>query len=316
MEETKLPPSVSVALQDFRALDRANRLRAQVFEDSLRLVIDVLEGEPVAILKGTDYAYRFYPAPHLRPRQDIDILVPRDRAAGVQERLRKAGFKQHYLAGAIGRLPSYHEVEFEIGKATLDVHHSFIQRSRNRVDYAGVWKRMKPWSGFDSRLFQLDDVDALLYHAINMSSEEFSNPSFRHLDLWLMLRHKEDILPAAVSRAHQWRTTRPLYGALRQASRYFPEMQTPAVEKAMCELLPRRARAFLDRRVLPDPWLPGKSGRARHLWRKFWLIDDSLHRTWFALYHVYAVVAGKLLELRDRTAPSQPGKSMRTEVEE
>jgi hypothetical protein len=300
-EAASMPPVVSRAAHAFQALDRSNRLRASVFEDSVRKVLDILDGEQLIILKGTDYAYRLYPAPHLRPRQDVDVLVPRERVREITWRLKKEGFRQHFPAGAVARVRAYHEAVFVIGNATLEVHHSFIQRTRNRIDYAGVWSRVKPWSGFDRRLFQLDEIDALIYHAINMSTDQFSNPMFRHLDFWLMLHDRQQILPAAVARARTWATTRALYGALRQASRYFPEMKTPAVEEAMSQLIPRRTQAFLDRHVLPDPWRPRKRyGRVGQLWRKLWLIDDSFHRASFALYHGYAVIAGKLLELRDQ----------------
>ena len=306
LSEASLPPAVARAAAKFQALDRTNRLRVRVFEDSLKELAALLADEPIIVLKGTDYAYRLYSAPHLRPRQDIDILVRRDHAAAITLRLRQAGFKLHYPAGAVSRVPAYHEAVFEVGNATIEVHHSFVQRARNRVDYEGVWNRAKPWSGFDSRLLQLDDVDALIYHSINMNSDQFATPLFRHLDVWLMLRDREDILPAAVARAREWATRRALYGALRQTSRYFEELRTPAVENAMQELLPRRTRSFLDRHVLPDPWRPRRRyGRAGQLWRKFCLIDDGLLRGAFALYHVYAVVAGKLLEIQDSRSASR-----------
>jgi hypothetical protein len=303
LAELSLPPAVLAATRKLQALERTNVLRAKVFEESLRMVADRLDGERIIVLKGTDYAYRFYPAPHLRPRQDIDILVPRERAAAVNASLKMAGFRQHFKAGAVSRLPTYHEAVFEVGNATVEVHHSFIQRARNRIDYDGVWKRAKTWSGFEPRLLRLDDVDCLLYHAINMGSDQFSSPIFRHLDVWLMLRNREDILPAAVSRAREWATSRALYGALRQTSRYFRDFQTPRIEEAMEQLLTRQTRAFLDRRVLIDPWMPRiRYGRAGQLWRKFWLIDNPLHRAAFAFYHVYALIAGKVLELRDQRA--------------
>jgi len=300
MAEQSLPSVVVRAIRGFQALDRTNRLRAHAFADSLKTVVDLLQGEPIIILKGTDYAYRLYPAPHLRPRQDIDILVHRERATTIASRLKNAGFILHFPAGAVARVPAYHEAVFEVGNATVEVHHSFIQRARNRIDYAGVWERAKPWSGFDSRLLQLDDADALVYHAVNMGSDQFSSPIFRHLDVWLMLRNREELLPVAVDRAREWATSRALYGALRQTSRLFPEMSSPAVEDAMRRLLPRRTRDFLDRHILPDPWLRRRYGRAGQLWRKFWLIDDGFHRAAFALYHSYAVIAGRLLEMRDQ----------------
>jgi len=300
LSEPSLPPVVATAAAKFQALDRTNRLRARVFKDSLRELAGLLADEPIIVLKGMDYAYRLYSAPHLRPRQDIDILVRREHATAITARLRQAGFKLHYPAGAVARVPAYHEAVFEVGNATIEVHHSFVQRTRNRIDYQGVWTRAKPWSGFDPRLLQLDDVDALIYHAVNMNSDQFATPLFRHLDVWLMLRGREDILPAAVARAREWATTRALYGALRQTSRYFEEMRTPAVEEAMQELLPPPTRSFLDRHVLADPLRPRKRyGRLGQVWRKFCLIDNGLLRASFVIYHAYAVVAGKVLELRD-----------------
>lgn len=298
LAEPSLPDPAARAARAYEALDRTNRLRTRVFEDSLCTLLDVVAGEPLTILKGTDYAYRLYPAPHLRPRQDIDVLVQREGVKRVVSLLTRAGFQQHFPAGSVARLPTYHEAVFVVGNATIEVHHSFVQRTRNRVDYAGLWKRAKPWTGFDRRLLQLDDVDGLLGHAINMNSDEFSSPIFRHLDVWLMLRGRDDILPQAVERSRQWATKRALYGALRQTGRHFPEFVTPAVEQAMNELLPPRTRAFLDQSILPDPFARKRLDRWGQLWRKFWLMDDTRHRAAFALYHVYALIAGRLLSLR------------------
>jgi len=299
LADATLPAFVAQAARPYEALHRTNMLRARVFEDSLRTTFDAIGDEPMIVLKGTDYAYRLYPSPHLRPRQDIDVLVPRDRAAAIAWRLKRAGFRQHFPAGPVSRLRTYHEMVFEIGNATVEIHHSFIQRTRHRIDYDGVWKRATPWRGFDQRLLQLDEVDALIYHSINMSADQFSTPIFRHLDCWLMLRTNEQILPQGVGRAREWAATHALYGALRQTSRYFPQLATPAVERAMQQLISGRTRAFLDREILPDPWSPRRRyGRPGQLWRKFWLIDDARHRAAFALYHAYAVIAGSLLSQR------------------
>ena len=299
--ETSLPDSVSRAARKFAALDQTNRIRSVVFEQTLRSVLDVLDGEAIIVLKGTDYAYRLYPAPHLRPRQDIDILVRRERAAAIGDRLKKAGFPQHFPAGAVARVASHHEAVFEVGNGTVEVHHSMIQRPRVSIDYDGVWKRAKPWSGFDTRLMQLDDVDALLFHTLNMATDEFFSPLFRHLDVWLMVHDHPEILPPAVERARQWASRRALFGALRQTVRYFPEFETPAVQQAMHDLLGHGTRAFLEKRILPDPWSPRRRhGRWGQLWKKLWIMDDWPHRLGFAAYYVYAAIGGAILAARER----------------
>jgi hypothetical protein len=297
LADPSAPQSAVRAARAYEALDRTNRLRTRAFEQSVREMLDVIGDAPIIILKGTDYAYRLYPAPHLRPRQDIDVLVRREDAKRLARRLKDAGYEQHFPAGPVARLSTYHEAVFVVGNATIELHHSFVQRARNRVDYEGVWKRAKPWSGFDQRLLRLDDVDGLVYHTINMNSDQFSTPIFRHLDLWLMLRGRDEILPEAVARAREWSTKRALYGGLRQTSRYFPEFGTPAVQRAMEELLPPRTRTFLDRSILPDPFSGKRSNRWEQLWRKLWLMDSARFRTAFALYHAYAVIAGGVLSL-------------------
>ena len=305
-----LPPSISRAMESHRAIDRLNRVRSQVLDATLRTVVDVVGGE-IIVLKGSDYAYRLYPAPHLRPRQDIDILVKRERAAEAIDRLKKAGYRPFFAGGPASRVAGYQETVFVVGSGTVDVHHSFVQRTRNRVDYRGVWDRARPWEGGDARLLRLDDIDALLYHSINMCNDHFENALFRFLDLWLMLRDRPEILLPAVERAKQWAIARALYGALRQAVRIIPELQTSAMEESMASLLPRRTRDFLDNHVLPDPWrMRRRYKRPAKLWRKFALIDDSRHRVAFVLYQIYALVAGKLVELRD--APSERVNSRST----
>jgi putative nucleotidyltransferase-like protein len=299
--DASLPPAISQIRERYKAMDSASHLRTRVFEGALRTMLDIAGDEPVIVLKGTDYAYRFYPSPHLRPRIDVDVLVPLTRAKAVNEKLKQAGHQQSFPAGAVSRLQSHHEAVFKIGNALVEVHHSFIQRARNRVDYEGLWRRAKRWEGFDDRLLRLDDADGIVCHAVSMSTDEFSTAMFRYLDLWLMLRGREDILDAAVARAREWSTTRALYGALRQTSRYFPEFSTPAVERAMKSLLSPRTSAFMDQRVLPDPWAPrSRHGRPGRLWKKFWLIDDWRLRARFAAYHVYASIAGPVLQRRAR----------------
>ena len=48
----------------------------------------------LVLLKGAATALRYYPAPHLRPTGDIDVLVPADRQPLLEARLRALGFQQ------------------------------------------------------------------------------------------------------------------------------------------------------------------------------------------------------------------------------
>ena len=52
-------------------------------------------GIDVVLLKGISTSEEFYPAPHLRPMADIDLLVPVARCHAVQASLLDAGYVKH-----------------------------------------------------------------------------------------------------------------------------------------------------------------------------------------------------------------------------
>jgi hypothetical protein len=205
--------------------------------------------------------------------------------------------------GAVTELPSHHEQLFRLGDVSVDVHHSFVQRSRNRVNYEGLWTRKVPFAAPGGGAYRLADADSLVCHALSMAADEFSIPLLRYLDLWLMMRAAPEIGEAAGARAREWGVARALHGTLRLASRLFPELEALGVGRVTERLLGPSARRFLDGRVLPDPWEHGdgrRPARVIRLWRKLWLMDGFRRRGAFALYHVYALGRGQLLTARRR----------------
>jgi len=300
--ETALPDAVAVALERRRALERLEERRAVLFREAIARLAEILAGEPFAFLKGCDYAWRLYPRQELRPMQDIDILVPTDRIDTVTARLDAAGALQQFPAGVVGRTPRHYERVFALGPINVDVHQGFLPPLRLRVDYREVWSRRVPVTE-PAAAFRLSDVDALLLHAVAMAKDEFTVPLIRYVDLWLILRREPELLMPAVERARAWRAERPLYGALAQAERLFPEVAEFVTEPYLARLLSGTTRRFLDRHVLPAPGTrraEGRLSRARQLWRKFWLIGGFPRRFGFALYYAAEVVTGLGLELRAR----------------
>ncbi|HYC87727.1 MAG TPA: nucleotidyltransferase family protein [Thermoanaerobaculia bacterium] len=67
----------------------------------LREVLAALaaRGIGVLILKGTALAYDVYAAPELRPRGDVDLLVPREQAEAAIELFRDLGFTSRLTSG-------------------------------------------------------------------------------------------------------------------------------------------------------------------------------------------------------------------------
>lgn len=291
-----MPPAVGAALQAHRAWLRVHGRRTALLREALPRLAAALAGEPFVLLKGADYRHRLYPHPDLRPMDDVDILVPRERMDEVCARLASVGLRPGFPAGPVSRVPSYHERVFEWDGVIVEVHHSFIQRPRHRIDYAAVWGRRLSLEAEGWRGARLDDADGLAYHALSLSVDAFAVPLIRYVDLWLLLRRAPEALERAAARAREWQAVHAFYGAFRQAFRLFPELQTAERAAVVEGLLRAPARAFVDRFVLPRPREHGRErqvGRGLQLWRKFWLMDNLRRRAGFALHHVYAAAAGR-----------------------
>ena len=282
------------ARDEAKGWKRVLEVRARVFHDAVVALCAALGDEPAMLLKGADYARRLYPSPGLRPMHDIDILVPADRIEAVCERLQHAGLARQQAFGA-ARDSAYHERVFFRGRMFVEVHQSFIQRPRHRVDYDAIWRRRLPMEVDGRRVSRLEDVDALAYHALSMSIDQFHVRFMRYVDLWLLLRQREGVALAAAERAREWQTARALYGALSLACRLFPEFRTDDVGRAMTHALSPRTRRFVDRWVLPRAsemrriTLPH---RALQLWRKALLMDTTARRVAFALSNSGARLRG------------------------
>jgi hypothetical protein len=291
----EMPGLVQDALARHGAWRRLHLRRMARLGEAIPRLCAILPGEPLVLLKGADYIHRIYPRPDLRPMDDIDVLVPRERIDAVCARLEAAGLRKRFPAGPVARVPAYHERVFEWDGVILEVHHSFIQRPRHRVDYDAVWRRRLPVAGEGWSAFRLSDPDALAYHALALSVDAFAVPLVRYVDLWLMLGLAPGAFAPAAARAREWQAVHAFYGAFRQAFGFFPEMRTAELAAAVDGLLSAPARAFVDRFVLPRPREHGRErvGRGLRLWRKFWLMDNLRRRAGLALHHVYALAAGR-----------------------
>ena len=80
----------------------------------------------VILLKGAATALRYYPAPHLRPMGDVDVLVPADRQPLLEARLLALGFQQRSNQPADAFAGWHHSMPFHcLRRGTwIDVHSS------------------------------------------------------------------------------------------------------------------------------------------------------------------------------------------------
>lgn len=282
---------VAGALPRHRAMLRLYQARAAKLRTAARLVCELLCDVPFIVMKGADYADRLYGDPSLRPMLDVDILVPRDRMNDIHAILTRNEFTESFSGGAVTRLSSYNERSYVGHDVGVDVHHSFIQRVRHRIDYDAIWRERESYTldGVDAS--RLSPLHAFLYHAVSMAKDEFTSPLIRYVDLYLMLQRWPSLPNDAVALAREWQVVRALYGALRQASRLFPDFE---LEPVMTSLLPRSTRAFLDS-LLPDVYsVPPKRTRSHQLRVKFHLLDNVTRRAMFAGYHAWATSRARL----------------------
>jgi hypothetical protein len=309
LHEESCPPAVATALQRYRVWESLFRRRAEKLAGAVRDLAALLDPDPFVLLKGADYARRLYPEPTLRPMQDIDILVPAARFAAVCARLHEAGLVQRFEGSPTHRVAWFGESVFDLGDVTLEVHHSFLPRARHPIDYDAVWRRRVPVAGAGVAVARLDDVDALVYHALSLAKDEFFVRLARYVDFWLLLRTLSSLGPAR-ERAREWRATHALFGALREVAHLFPELEEryPRPDRG---LLTDRTSRFLERFVLPGREglrVTQPRGRGLQIWRKFWLMDSIWRRLCFALHYSYAVASGSWVAWRAAAAPDGPGR--------
>lgn len=296
-----LPDAVLAALEAQRMWWRLHTALTAVRIEAQRKLSTALADEPFVFLKGGDFMHRLYPRPELRPMNDLDLLVPSHRMRAVCERLERQGLTPHYPGAPATLVRSYHERAFIMDDVLVEVHQSFIQRPRHRVDYDGIWRRRVPLETTTIKAARLDDVDALAYQALTMAVDQFVVPLLRCVDFWLLAHVAPGVVAAAAERACEWRIAHAFYGALRQTARALPEFLTPEVEAAMAAVVTPRERRFLDRWVLPARPPKGHDSRpALRLWRKFWLMDATDRRLAFLCYYAWASAAGRFPGRRGR----------------
>ena len=250
-----LPAAIGRVLDGHRLMQRLIGMQAERVLEAAERVGHLLNGERFAFLKGIDYGRRLYSDPRLRPMQDIDVLVPIDSYRRVCALLERQGLVPVFPGTPATRIWSYYQRAFRLGEVLVEVHQTFLQSPRHRVDYTALWGRME--STTDG--LRLCDVDALAYHAVNLAADLHARRLVRYVDLWMSLQLRPGLVLEAAERAREWRAARAFYGMLRQGSRLFTEIDTDDVRRAMERVLPLRERRFVDRWLLgAEEWERGR----------------------------------------------------------
>lgn len=157
-----VPEPVRNHLDSEAAVARYRRQMALRDLHELEAVLEGLPG-PVVLLKGAAYIVQGLAIAHGRTVSDVDLLVPRDRLAEAESRLREAG----WLPGEVDPYDEryYREWSHEVppmrfpgSVLELDLHHGILPPiSRVRVDPAPLFAASRPIPGSSFRVLTPED---------------------------------------------------------------------------------------------------------------------------------------------------------------
>jgi hypothetical protein len=142
-------------------------------------------GLHVLLFKGAALAHTHYPAPHLRPRADTDLLAVPAEVPAVEEVLTRLGYLRENETS--GRLVSYQSHLCKIdgyGVAhAFDVHWkiSNLQALADRFTHQELWDSRVPVTALGASAFTAGDVHALLLALVHRAGH---HPGSRNL-LWM-----------------------------------------------------------------------------------------------------------------------------------
>jgi hypothetical protein len=159
----------AVALAEDSARARAQAVLLQPQFASVALAPLAAAGVEALAVKGAALAAR-YPAPGLRPMDDVDLIVPVEHEARALDALRDAGWQ---VAHTPGRRHHEHALLHPTLRGfPLELHTTLATwRDRaNDLDAASLWSRRRPATVFGAAAFDLspeDELVMLLSHAGN-----------------------------------------------------------------------------------------------------------------------------------------------------
>jgi len=291
----------------------------------LARVLEAMQAADLRVLlfKGAALAHTHYPAPHLRPRADADLLAASTEMPTVAKLLLRLGYARQNEAS--GRLVSYqgHYVKVDrYGVAhALDVHWkiSNLQALADRITHEEVWRNRVGLAAFGASASTAGDAHALLLALVHRAGH---HPGSRNL-LWIYDLHRlaTGLSAAGMGQVHDIAAARGLSSiaadGLMLARDTFGTVGVEPLVEALRAATPRRPEAI----VVQGPWtlarllrldlaaLPGWRARARLL-REHLLPSPSYMRARYRVtsdlllpsLYVWRVLAGAPKWLRRQTA--------------
>lgn len=211
----RLPASVRARLKQARVAElRREQLREAVLQRALAALAGGTGEAPLAVLllKGAASARTIYPAPELRPRGDLDLLVAPHDAAEARARLARWGFRHHpAVRGTPEDDPSWHEHTLHdptAAEAVIDLHQGLLQPGRHGLAPGPLFSRGAAGAGLPGAALLPSAEDAVLTCALSLAAHELRSPLVVACDLARLLPRCDQRLLA--ERAKEARVVRAL----------------------------------------------------------------------------------------------------------
>lgn len=245
------------------ALDLARR-------EELNRVFDALTAYNIAplVLKGTALAYTHYPSPGLRPRCDIDLLLPPEDRDRADQALRALDYQRLNTAGS--SLSSYQRVYTREQRQGLshvfDVHWRVSNRQRfaNALDYCELRRDAVTIPALGEHAWGLGNADALLLACMHRAAHGPYTHGARLIwiyDIHLLVSGmQESELEAFTQRASARRVADVCADGLIQAQRCFHPPLPDVLGRWLASVGPApnvnasRLRSFVDDLVSLPSW--------------------------------------------------------------
>jgi hypothetical protein len=241
---------------------------------------------PVVLLKGAAYMLSGFEFERGRLFADLDVMVPVDDLARVEERLKQRrwrfielnAYDERYYRVWSHELPPMRHFEREV---ELDVHHTILPlTSRLTPDREKLWERTQALPGTPFRILAPEDM--VLHSAVHLFHDGDLTDAVRDvLDLDGLMRlfsKQPEFWDMLMLRAGELGLARPLFYALRYCNRF---LDTPVPDHVMAssnEHAPPAPVRFVMDAMVPRalfPQNPDKSNAATGFAR--WMLYTRSH---------------------------------------
>lgn len=228
-------------------------------EGTLAGVLEALAtvGVEVVVLKGMAFAHTIYPAPHLRPKSDIDLWIQPAQIPLALERLTALGFR--VAEGEVPtQAPTWQEGEIALVFGTTSAFRIELQfppmrglwaRHCATIDPATLWQRSVPVTIAGQPARVLSTADALIHVAYHQAiNHQFTYPCWLRsvLDIHLLVNQGKPQWEGLVASARVWKLQTVTWTVLTLAQTL---VGTPIPAEVLASLAPSAARQAIIRRL-------------------------------------------------------------------